>query len=1008
MDFLYQRFLKLRPTQQLIQTIENYLRHNQPKPLLATINNLKSAASLLSITLYRYFKRHLIYLLNDNINKQDIVLELSSFLSFDQLLIFDNQHSYLKECSRLIQSQHPCLVLLNNSDLSVKLPVWQDWQKFRFELVIGMSLSINQISQWLTNSNYLRVDLVKDVYEYSIRGNIIDIFPEHLSNPIRVELDGEKIYSLRSFDVLNQRSIEHLKQVEIFACSPSTNNQVPLISYFPKDSLIVCQTLHPDLNNQIVVTDQCINKPEALAVIDFKLLAPTSYFGNLNLLKSEINKTDFDYFLIISSDDQYQKLTEILGIKPIFIRGFLQQGFLKPDEKIVVLTEKEIYSKLPIRPLKRKFKGQIIDDLLSLHKGDFVVHIDYGIGIFEDVVTLKVDDHLKDFLLIKYAQSQKLYVPLENIGLIERYIGEDTHPPSLSIIGSRRWILTKLKVARQIEAYAQELITLYARRQLAKKENYFNDSEWQAQFETDFEYAETPDQLRAWLDVKKDLESPKPMDRLISGDAGFGKTEIALRAAFKVASNFKQVAILVPTTILAYQHYQTFCRRFARFPFRIEMLSRFVTPSNKAKIISDLRNGQIDIIIGTQALLNSKIKFKDLGLLIIDEEHKFGVKQKEQIKKLKANLDVLTITATPIPRTLYRTLIGIADISLINTPPAGRQDIITTVINWNDDYIRERIDYELNRGGQVLFIHNRIQTIQQTKQKLHRLKHDWRIALAHSKMSERLLAKIYLEFLAKKYDILVSTAIIESGIDMPNVNTIIIDRAELFGLADLHQLRGRVGRSNQQAYCIFIVPKEKTPESEFCCQSRSKATYQTRLDTILAYAQLGLSFRLAMRDLEMRGVGNILGTQQHGNIALIGFNLYQQMLNNAIAQLKGEEIDAEPILSLDTTAYIPPEYISDSFLRVAIYKRLLSIKNKQELNELIAEIQDRFGQYPKVLKNLFTIAEIRLMAKQLKISKVVLKHNQITIYHANQTVSAHGDLNTLHKTLTAYLAQSYR
>jgi len=481
------------------------------------------------------------------------------------------------------------------------------------------------------------------------------------------------------------------------------------------------------------------------------------------------------------------------------------------------------------------------------------------------------------------------------------------------------------------------------------------------------------------------MESTRPMDRLICGDVGYGKTEIALRAAFKAASNLKQVAVLAPTTILCYQHYATFRKRLARFPFRVEMLSRLVPPPQQREIFAGLKSGVVDIVVGTHQLLNPGVAYHDLGLLIIDEEQKFGVKQKERIRSARAEVDVLTLTATPIPRTLYMSLSGLRDISQIHTAPPGRREIATEVAPWHDRLICDYVTRELARGGQVFFVHNEIETIMEVAERLQRILPGVRFAVAHGQMSGRHMADIYLGFASGEYQLLLSTAIIESGLDLPNVNTIIVNRADKFGLADLHQLRGRVGRSEAQAYALFLTPARR----EITEDARK------RLSALLAYSKLGSGFKLAIRDMEIRGVGNLLGTEQHGQVARVGFNLYTQMLKEAVARLKGEPVAVEPELSLDVSAYIPKEYVSDSFERVALYKRLLAVESEQELEELRAELVDRFGRYPAPVETLFLIALVRVRSRRLGLLKVSLKNHVATIVRSDKTVTAKGGIDEL-------------
>ncbi|MEO0108194.1 MAG: DEAD/DEAH box helicase, partial [candidate division WOR-3 bacterium] len=514
---------------------------------------------------------------------------------------------------------------------------------------------------------------------------------------------------------------------------------------------------------------------------------------------------------------------------------------------------------------------------------------------------------------------------------------------------------------------------------------------WQPELEDRFIHEETPDQLQAIAAVKRDMESPRPMDRLVCGDVGYGKTEVALRAAFKAVMDAKQVAVLVPTTILAYQHYNTFRARAAPFPLKIAMLSRFVPPARRSAILEQLKTGQIDIVIGTHMLLSRQVHFKDLGLLIIDEEQKFGVRQKEKIKQLRTAVDCLTLSATPIPRTLYMSLVGLRDISTIHTPPAGRREIETRVEPWHDQTIQAYILREKSRGGQVFFIHNRVESLPAIYNRLCRLCPDLKVAMAHGQMPERALAEVYLAFASGAYDVLVSTAIIESGLDLPRVNTIIVNRADWFGLADLHQLRGRVGRTQEQAYALFILPDRHDISEEA----------RKRLSAIMAYSHLGSGFKLAMRDMEIRGVGDLLGTEQHGHVARVGFNLYVQLLREAVARLKGEEFAPEPDMKIEVEAYIPESYISNSFERVAIYKRLLSAEREDELELLAAELEDRFGKYPPIVNTLFKVARARVLARQNGLLRVSLKRNQIALVGKRGERVLEGDLDRLLELLTS-------
>jgi len=712
-----------------------------------------------------------------------------------------------------------------------------------------------------------------------------------------------------------------------------------------------------------------------------------------------------DWFIAASTDSQRERLSSIIGEGPHYFTAALSSGFIADKLGFGLLTEREIYGTPVFHPPRRRFKGLPIDNIVSLRPGDYVVHIDYGIGKFagtkrmshalnaerqtsnSEVRASGAGHELveKDYLVVEYAGGDKVYVPVENIGLLDRYVGSEDSAPALDRLGGRSWLHAKAKAARHSAEYAEELLGIYARRAAAHGIQFERDNQWQVELEASFPYEETPDQLKVMAEVKRDMQSPRPMDRLICGDVGYGKTEIALRAAFKAASNLKQVAVLAPTTILCYQHFATFRKRLARFPFRVEMLSRLVPPAQQRDILAGLKSGVVDIVVGTHQLLNPGVAYHDLGLLIVDEEQKFGVKQKERIRSARAAVDVLTLTATPIPRTLYMSLSGIRDISQIHTAPPGRREIATEVAPWHDRVICDYVTRELARGGQVFFVHNEIETITHVAERLQRILPGVRFAIAHGQMSGRHMADIYLGFASGEYQMLLSTAIIESGLDLPNVNTIIVNRADKFGLADLHQLRGRVGRSQAQAYALFLTPAQREVTEDA----------RKRLSALLAYAKLGSGFKLALRDMEIRGVGNLLGTEQHGQVARVGFTLYTQMLKEAVARIKGEPLAVEPELSLDVSAYIPKEYVADGFERVALYKRLLAVESEEELEELRAELVDRFGRYPAPVETLFLIALVRVRSRKLGLLKVSLKNHVATIVRADKTVTAKGGIDEL-------------
>ncbi len=645
--------------------------------------------------------------------------------------------------------------------------------------------------------------------------------------------------------------------------------------------------------------------------------------------------------------------------------GPLHTGFIFPQARLMIVTDREMFGRYKRRHVYRKApKGRAIASVAEMQRGDFVVHADHGIGRFIGVRRQVLDGRESELLEIEYADDSKLLVPIENVGHVQKYTSAQGTPPVMDRLGSKRWQARRKKSQDRIEEMARELLELYARRQLAEGFSYGEDTVWLHEFEDAFLYTETPDQIRSIDEIKKDMMSEKPMDRLLCGDVGFGKTEVAMRAAFKCVENKKQVAVLAPTTILAQQHYNTFRERFADYPFKIEVMSRFCTDKEVNDAIKSLKEGRIDIIIGTHRLLSQDVGFFDLGLLIVDEEHRFGVRQKERIKSLRSSVDILTLSATPVPRTLHMALSGLRDMSTINTPPRDRQPVRTRVIRFVPEEIEEAVVRELNRGGQIYFVHNRVQTIEQVAQRLTQIVPKARIAIGHGQMHERELEKVMLDFIDRKYDILLATTIIESGLDIPNVNTIIINRADAFGLAQLYQLRGRVGRDVKRAYAYLIVPDGK-PITD---------TAVKRLRAIEEFTELGMGFQIAMRDLEIRGTGNLLGAEQHGVIDAIGFELYCQLLEEAVRRSRGQmgfsplELPVE--IKWQVSAYLPSEYVPVESQRVAFYKRCSMAREARELKDLSEELRDRYGNIPPQAQNLLAVSLLRLRCRQCQIESV--------------------------------------
>jgi transcription-repair coupling factor (superfamily II helicase) len=646
---------------------------------------------------------------------------------------------------------------------------------------------------------------------------------------------------------------------------------------------------------------------------------------------------------------------------PLLISGQCPGGFSLVRENLVVITDRELLRRQPKVRLRQKRKETLrIADYRELKVGDFVVHELHGIGSYQGISTLEIGGIQRDYLFIKYIGTDKLFIPTDQIDNIRKYIGVEGKAPRLSSLGGQEWTRVKAKVRESVEELARELLSLYSEREAAQGFAFSPDQAWQHEFEDRFPFRETPDQLRAVEDVKRDMEETKPMDRLICGDVGFGKTEVALRGVFKAILDGKQAAFLVPTTILAQQHYRTFKERFEGYPVSVDVLSRFRTARQQQETLKNIRTGRVDLVIGTHRLLSGDVRFKDLGLLIVDEEQRFGVKHKEKLKMLKKNVDVLTLTATPIPRTLHMSLAGARDLSVIETPPEDRYPIQTYVVEYSDYLIREAVLKEIRRGGQVYFVYNRVQSIYRWVENLQKLLPEIRIGLGHGQMSESRLEKVMYDFLNKEYDLLVSTTIVEAGLDLPNVNTMIIYDADKLGLAQLYQLRGRVGRSNRVAYCYMTFQKDKVLTE----------VAEKRLQAIKEFTELGSGLKVALRDLEIRGAGNILGPEQHGFVAAVGFDLYCQLLEQSVQVLKGERRGPEKPeirVELSVNAYIPTKYIPDQEQKIELYQKISQAEDEGDLIDVDEEMRDRYGPVPAPVGNLLKVARIKQLAAEVGI-----------------------------------------
>ncbi|MFO0753904.1 MAG: transcription-repair coupling factor [Thermodesulfovibrionales bacterium] len=852
----------------------------------------------------------------------------------------------------------------------------------------GADMERGKLENWLRDNGYKSVSVVMEQGEYSPRGWLFDIYPITMDAPVRVEFFGDVIDLIRQFDIETQRSIKEVQEILLLP-SREEERAGNLI-----DDLRDYRTMDLFVNSEAAQEREFEEKDGEPVLVSHRpftgegIDARALPRAGLGILPEErkgiddippaLEKTGKRILAILPSDAQAVRLKEILFdgsvVAPLVKKrdvpsyegnicitiGRLSSGVHLPG--LLILTDRDIFGERPTyRPIKKSKVSRLLLSIDDLKPGDYVVHKDHGIGRFAGIQRQRTDGNEEDLVSVDYANG-RIYVPFHSIDRLQKYSAGEGHMPSLEKLGSRNWQKTKQKVRERVREMAEKLLTLYAERTVSRGFVFSDDTPLHREFDDFFPYEETPDQLAAVEEIKKHMHSDQPMDMLVCGDVGYGKTEVAIRAAFRAVFDGKQAAVLVPTTLLAEQHYRNFRTRFSGFPVKIDYLSRFRDKEEAKKCITSAARGEVDIVIGTHMLLNKKVQFHDLGLLIIDEEHRFGVAQKERLKELKKGVDVLTLTATPIPRTLQMSLSGIREITTIETPPEERLAVRSSVAVFNDRLIREAIERELGRGGQVFFVHNRIMDIDKTAAFVQKLVPAGRVIAAHGQMNETQMEKVMLSFLHKETDVLVCTAIIGSGIDIPTANTIIVDRADTFGLSDLYQLRGRVGRGNTQAYAYFLIPGEDLITDDA----------KKRLQAIQEMSYLGAGFRLALKDLEIRGAGNLLGPEQSGYIHGVGFELYMEMLEKAVAELKGEEIreEIDPQIRLHLSAFIPEEYISDITLRLSLYRRISAVKSAEALEDLRDEILDRFGPLPEEVTNLLHIIKVKILSKLLFIVKV--------------------------------------
>ncbi len=966
-----------------------------------------------------------------------------------------NLYDYAEQI-KVLQTR-PDIVICPVKAILEKFPDDNFFRKNKLKIRIGDSVDLKELAQKLVNLGYKKATMVNDISEFSIRGDIADIFSPD-SNPVRIELWGDEVVDIRYFNNETQKSIEKIKEVNILPIYKFTleekedivrnlqqnEDEIPEESYF--DGIEVYQNLFNDnlvsildyFENYILVFDETSEIFSKYEFLDENFNKQIEEGLKLNLLipneKGTFGKNHFTYeeFLRKSSsfikiglnkfiDGQMEKLIEfnsqplrnfetnidlicdfikeyngykfiiatdypdrvgeILAQQNIFdveySESIVHSGCILDDFKTIVMTDRELFNKRSkeITTSKKSYfkeKPEYIENINDIKPGEFVVHTIHGLGIYKGLSKQEIDGQLKDYLTIEYANKDKLHIPAEQINLLCRYRGSGNIRPKLSKMGGRDWENTKAKVKKEVEIVAYDLLRLYARRKMQQGIQFLPDTNWQIEMEEAFEFVETPDQLKAISQVKADMESEQPMDRLICGDVGFGKTEVAMRAIFKAVTSGKQVAVVAPTTILTLQHYQTITERFKPFGIDVELLSRFRTKKEQKETIKNLATGKCDVVIGTHRLLQNDIVFKDLGLMVIDEEHRFGVRHKEKLKTLKENIDIISMSATPIPRTLYMSLSGIKDMSVINTPPKNRLPIKTYVGEWNENMVKNAITHELDREGQVFYLYNRVETIREFKTLLQKIVPNARIAVGHGQMDEKELEEVIVDFSNHEYDILLATTIIENGIDIPNANTMIIHDADKFGLAQLYQLRGRVGRSQRQAYCYCFYKKSKEISTD--------AT--NRLKAIKEFTTLGSGYQIALRDVEIRGVGNILGTKQHGHMVNVGFDTYCELLDETVHELQGEKVNkAVPtIVDINVTAYIPDEWVGSTDQKMIEYKRLADVKSSTELDYIVEEWKDRFAKPPESVENLIKLIRLRLSATEVKIGAIREVENSIRIY----------------------------
>ncbi len=1033
--------------------LEEVLKHGNSSSKLYLKNLVGSSVAFYASTLIHKLKQTHLFILQDKEEAAYFHNDISLFgkypiyflpTSFKRSIIYgqeDSANTLLRaETLQALSNNENCIVVTYPEAIVEKVVKKENIIKSTLKLSVREVISIDFIEEVLKEYDFQLVDFVYEPGQYSIRGSIVDIFSFASDYPFRVDFFGDEVESIRSFDIDNQLSKDSYNEISILPkiVNPSSINTEfkqteSLFSYLNSDTTLWANNIGYIIERIAEIEEKVKDESDSKEILtshDLKLTIQDYKFfefGQKNFYKSteivfstahqpsfnknfellannliENQNKEYTNYILSDNEKQNERLKNIFfdinsDINFIPINNTIHQGFIDHDLKICFYTDHQIfgrYHKFKIKNSLQKKEQITLRELTGLHPGDYIVHIDHGIGKFGGLEKIDINGKKQEAIKLVYKDKDTLYVNIHSLHKISKYKSKDADPPKIYKLGTGAWQKLKQTTKSKVKDIAKELIQLYAKRKEQKGFSFAADTYLQRELESSFIYEDTPDQLSSTSAVKKDMESDTPMDRLVCGDVGFGKTEIAIRAAFKAVADNKQVAVLVPTTILALQHYQTFKNRLEDFPCNIDHLSRLRSRKDQTQIIKDIEESKIDIIIGTHKLVGKEIKFKDLGLLIIDEEQKFGVAVKDKLKKLKVNVDTLTLTATPIPRTLQFSMMGARDLSIINTPPPNRFPIITELHTFNEDIIKEAIEYEFQRNGQVFFIHNRVQNIQEIELLINKLCPDVRTVHAHGQMEAKKLEKVMLDFINYEYDVLIATTIIESGLDIPNTNTILINNAQNFGLSDLHQLRGRVGRSNKKAFCYLLAP----PLTSVTQEARR------RLKAIEEFSELGSGFNIAMQDLDIRGAGNLLGAEQSGFITDIGFETYHRILNEAILELKEssfkdlyesekkEELEkqikdqrfvSDCQIETDLEILFPDTYISNISERIKLYRELDNIESEESLIIFENQLIDRFGKIPKETQELLNIVRLRWIALDFGIEKIILKNNKLVAYFIN-------------------------